>query len=120
MEDDTFIQLGDRDGWGQSQPFGLAATDRRHHLYVVGKTGSGKTTLLRNMILQHLVGGDGVGLIDPHGDLAEDLLHHLPPSRADHLVYFNPGDLDFPIGLIPVIIALRSSGAKRWGGRGCG
>ena len=99
MEDNTFIQLGDRDGWGQSQPFGLAAPDRRHHLYVVGKTGSGKTTLLRNMILQHLVRGDGVGLIDPHGDLAEDLLHHLPPWRADHLVYFNPGDLDFPIGL---------------------
>jgi hypothetical protein len=45
------------------------------------------------------VAGHGVGLIDPHGDLAEDLLNHLPPHRADHLVYFNPGDLDFPVGL---------------------
>ena len=99
MEDDTFIHLGERAGWGKTEPFGLGAADRRHHLYVIGKTGSGKTTLLRNMILQHLVHGDGVGLIDPHGDLAEDLLHHLPPWRADHLVYFNPGDLDFPIGL---------------------
>ena len=38
-------------------------------------------------------------MIDPHGDLAEELLHHIPPARADHLVYFNPGDLEYPIGL---------------------
>jgi DNA helicase HerA-like ATPase len=68
-------------------------------LYVIGKTGSGKTTLLRNLILQHITLGHGVGLIDPHGDLAEELLHHIPPHRADHVVYFNPGDIDFPIGL---------------------
>ncbi len=43
--------------------------------------------------------GHGVGLIDPHGDLAEEILHHIPPNRADHLVYFNPGDLEFPVGL---------------------
>ncbi|MCE9608839.1 MAG: type IV secretion system DNA-binding domain-containing protein [Chthoniobacter sp.] len=69
------------------------------HLYVVGKTGSGKTTLLRNLIVQHLAAGHGVGLIDPHGDLAEELLDCIPPHRADDLVYFHPGDLDFPIGL---------------------
>ena len=66
---------------------------------MIGKTGSGKTTLLRNLILQHIALGHGVGLIDPHGDLAEELLHHIPPHRADHLVYFNPGDIEFPIGL---------------------
>ena len=65
----------------------------------IGQTGSGKTTLLRNLIVQHIAAGHGVGLIDPHGDLADDLLNHIPPWRADHLVYFNPGDLDFPIGL---------------------
>ena len=48
---------------------------------------------------QHITLGHGVGVIDPHGDLAEELLHHVPPWRADHLVYFNPGDLEFPIGL---------------------
>ena len=54
---------------------------------------------MRNTVLPHFVRGDGVGLIDPHGDLAEDLLDHLPPARADHLVYFNPADLGFPVGL---------------------
>jgi hypothetical protein len=68
-------------------------------MYIIGKTGSGKTTLLRNLLIQHIALGHGVGLIDPHGDLAEELLNHIPPSRADHLAYFNPGDLDFPIGL---------------------
>jgi hypothetical protein len=51
------------------------------------------------LIIQHIALGHGVGVIDPHGDLAEELLHHVPPRRADHLVYFNPGDLEFPIGL---------------------
>ncbi len=93
------ISIGEQGGWGQTQLFGISATDQRQHVYVIGKTGSGKTTLLRNLILQHIELGHGVGLIDPHGDLAEELLHHIPPRRADHLVYFNPGDLEFPIGL---------------------
>jgi energy-coupling factor transporter ATP-binding protein EcfA2 len=99
MNDDTPIIIGNRQDWGNTQPFGISAVDQRQHLYVIGKTGSGKTTLLRNMIVQHIGLGHGVALIDPHGDLAEELLHHIPPHRADHLVYFNPGDLEFPIGL---------------------
>lgn len=93
------IYIGHRHGWGSEIPFGILPADARHHCYVIGKTGSGKTTLLRNLILQHIVHGHGVAVIDPHGDLAEDLLNHIPPGRADHLVYFNPGDLEFPIGL---------------------
>jgi hypothetical protein len=99
MNHQPFIVIGDRDGWGQLQPFGISAADQRQHIYIIGKTGSGKTTLLRNLIVQHIALGHGVGVIDPHGDLAEELLHHVPPWRADHLVYFNPGDLEFPIGL---------------------
>lgn len=99
MNDQTHIIIGERYGWGDPQPFGISAVDERRHIYIIGKTGSGKTTLLRNLILQHIVRGDGVGVIDPHGDLAEELLNHIPPRRADHLVYFNPGDIDFPIGL---------------------
>jgi hypothetical protein len=99
MNDQPYISIGERHGWGEPRPFGISAADQRQHIYVIGKTGSGKTTLLRNMILQHIALGHGVGLIDPHGDLAEELLHHIPPRRADHLVYFNPGDLEFPIGL---------------------
>jgi len=100
MNDQTpHITIGERHGWGDPQPFGIAAVDERQHIYIIGKTGSGKTTLLRNLILQHIALGHGVGVIDPHGDLAEELLSHIPPKRADHLVYFNPGDLEFPIGL---------------------
>ena len=96
---DTPIIIGERQGWGDPQPFGIAAVDERQHLYIIGKTGSGKTTLLRNLILQHILLGHGVGVIDPHGDLAEELLNHIPPKRANHLVYFNPGDIEFPAGL---------------------
>lgn len=99
LEHDAHILIGTREGWGNPLPFGILAADRRQHVYVIGKTGSGKTTLLRNMIVQHLARGDGVGLIDPHGDLAEELLNHIPPWRADHFCYFNPGDLEFPVGL---------------------
>lgn len=99
MNDEPYITIGERHGWGQPQLFGISQTDQRQHIYVIGKTGSGKTTLLRNLILQHIALGHGVGLIDPHGDLAEELLNHIPPRRADHLVYFNPGDIEFPIGL---------------------
>jgi len=103
MNDHTpHITIGERHGWGDPRPFGIAAIDERHHLYIIGKTGSGKTTLLRNLILQHIAQGHGVGVIDPHGDLAEELLNHIPRSRADDLVYFNPGDLEFPIGLNPI------------------
>jgi hypothetical protein len=93
------ITIGERTGWGEPQPFGIAAVDERQHIYIIGKTGSGKTTLLRNLIVQHIMLGHGVGVIDPHGDLAEELLNHIPPKRADHLVYFNPGDIEFPIGM---------------------
>jgi energy-coupling factor transporter ATP-binding protein EcfA2 len=97
--DEHFSHIGTREIWGGIHPVGLSLPDRRQHLYIIGKTGSGKTTLLRNLIVQHLAAGHGVALIDPHGDLAEELLDCIPTHRADDLVYFNPGDLDFPIGL---------------------
>ena len=99
MKPDKTIIIGNREGWGDPQPFGISSADHCHHVYIIGKTGSGKTTLLRNMLVQHITQSDGVALVDPHGDLAEDLLHHIPPARADHLIYFNPSDLDFPVGL---------------------
>ena len=102
MNDQT-TYVGYRERWGADPAlFGISAPDRRQHIYIIGKTGSGKTTLLWNLIVQHLAAGDGVGLIDPHGDLAEELLNHFPPSRADDLVYFNPADVEYPIGFNPL------------------
>src|SRR2546421_8301693 len=81
----------------QDIPWGISHADRRNHLYIVGKTGMGKTALLRNIILADIWRGAGVGVIDPHGDLAEDIIDSIPPERSDHVVYFNPSDIEYPI-----------------------
>lgn len=91
--------IGERWAWNDWRSFGISPADHRYHAYIIGKTGSGKTTLLRNLIAQHIALGRGVGLIDPHGDLATDILRCIPPSRADQLVYFNPSDVENPIGM---------------------
>lgn len=96
--DDWHIVLGVRESWGQQQPFVLHPHDRRHHLYAIGKSGTGKTTLLRNLILQDICAGNGVGVIDPHGDLATELLDYIPRHRIEDVVYFNPADMEYPIG----------------------
>ncbi|MGA9450688.1 MAG: hypothetical protein WBW41_05000, partial [Verrucomicrobiia bacterium] len=83
---------------GQESPFVLLPHDRRHHLYAVGKSGTGKTTFLHNLIMQDICAGRGVGLIDPHGDLATELLHFIPSHRIEDVVYFNPSDMEYPIG----------------------
>lgn len=92
------VILGTRDAWGQEVPIVLSARDRRQHLYVIGKSGTGKTTLLRNMIVQDIAAGRGVGVIDPHGDLAADLLDYVPRSRVEDVVYFDPADAEYPVG----------------------
>jgi hypothetical protein len=97
MDQET-AYIGNRKIWGGEKPFGISAVDRRQHLYVIGKTGTGKTTLLRNLICQDIERGRGVGIIDPHGDLAEELLDFVPKWRADDVLYFNPADSDFPVG----------------------
>lgn len=97
MHSEHNIHMGFRHSWGGESPFGLSRSGRRHHLYLIGKTGTGKSTLLRNLITQDLEAGEGVGVIDPHGDLADELLDHVPPWRTDHVVYFNPADQDYPV-----------------------
>ena len=98
MDGDEHIILGLREEWGQEAPFGLSQADRRHHLYAIGKSGAGKTTLLRNLILQDIEAGRGVGFIDPHGDLAHDVLDHIPRRRIEEVTYFNPSDAEYPVG----------------------
>ena len=95
--DDELAYIGRRLAWEGEQVFGLHPTDRRQHTYAIGKTGSGKSTLLRNLFLQDVHAGRGAGLIDPHGDMAIELLDQIPPSRIGDVVYFNPSDLDHPI-----------------------
>jgi len=81
----------------KSQVFGIQEDDRRRHMYVIGKTGTGKTTMLRNMMIFDVLAGNGVTLVDPHGEFAEAILDYVPEERIDDVVYFNPADVDFPI-----------------------
>jgi hypothetical protein len=99
--DQTPIAIGTRTFWVSDDPklVLLHPEDRAQHLYVVGKTGLGKSTLLRNLILQDLYAGRGVGLLDPHGDLAREVLDAIPKARTNEVLYFNPGDLARPVGL---------------------
>src|SRR5690606_3581476 len=79
--------------------FGIKERDRRQHTYIVGKTGTGKSTLIKNMAIQDMRKGKGIALIDPHGDLAEDLLNFVPKSRTNDVTYFDPSDGDYSVGL---------------------
>jgi len=79
------------------QLFGIKEKNRRGHMYVIGKTGTGKSTLLANMVISDIKNGNGLALIDPHGDLAEEVLHFIPKERMDDLIYFNAGDLEYPV-----------------------
>ncbi|MBU0646624.1 type IV secretion system DNA-binding domain-containing protein [Patescibacteria group bacterium] len=78
--------------------FGIKADDRRRHTYVIGKTGMGKTVLMENMIISDIYAGQGCCYVDPHGDTAEKLIDYIPSNRLNDVVYFNPADVDFPIG----------------------
>ena len=78
--------------------FGIAHPDRRLHLHILGKTGTGKTTLLKNLIIQDLRHNHGVAVIDPHGNLVNSLLELVPSHRVQQTVYFNPADVEFPLG----------------------
>lgn len=98
MEEHNTIRLGWRERDTTARPCGLSIADRRQHIYIIGKTGVGKSTLIRNLIAQDIAAGRGVGLIDPHGDLAREVLDFIPPSRFRETVYFNLADLDRPIG----------------------
>jgi len=73
--------------------------DRRRHFYVIGQTGTGKSTLLREMIRQDIQNGEGVAVIDPHGELIDQVLTYVPEERVDDVILFEPFDLERPCGL---------------------
>jgi len=72
--------------------------DRRRHLYVVGQTGTGKSVFLRNMIIQDIKAGHGVGVLDPHGDI-DKILGLIPKERAEDVILVDPADLERPMAL---------------------
>lgn len=84
---------------GQETPIYMGRDDRRRHTYILGRTGGGKSVLLANMAIQDIKNGEGLCIIDPHGDLVEDILSRAPKERAEDIIVFEPFDMDRPVGL---------------------
>jgi hypothetical protein len=94
--------LGVTNWRNQHQAFGIKDEDRLGHIYCIGKTGVGKSTLLLNMVISDIEKGKGVGVIDPHNDLAEEILNYIPKERINDVIYFNAGDTECPIAFNPL------------------
>lgn len=95
------IDIGLADGWGGKIPLRLSRGDRLRHLYVIGQTGTGKSTLFKNVFAQDIANGSGCALIDPHGDLALEVLDTVPSNRIDDVVILDPSDISRPVGFNP-------------------
>jgi hypothetical protein len=84
---------------GELQPIGLTLEQRQKHTYILGKTGMGKTTLLKGAIYQDMLQGKGLAVLDPHGDMFQELLRLVPEHRREDVVIFDPSDREWPLGL---------------------
>ena len=93
------LLLGKNQYRGLETPVYQAREDRRRHTYVLGRTGSGKSWLLANMAVQDVINGEGLCVIDPHGDLIQDILARAPKERAEDIIVFEPFDMERPLGL---------------------
>ncbi|MFA7653735.1 MAG: type IV secretion system DNA-binding domain-containing protein [Candidatus Magasanikbacteria bacterium] len=93
------IMLGRSIYRGEEVIVRMSKPDRRRHLYTIGKSGVGKSVFIQNMAVQDVINGEGLCVVDPHGDFVEYVLQHVPKERADDVIYFNPSDTDRPVGL---------------------
>lgn len=87
---------------GIETEFSIRRDDRRRHLYVVGKSGSGKSKLLETFIINDIVKNKGVCVMDPHGDLIQDIIQYIPQNKINDVIYFNVADFEWPIAFNPL------------------
>lgn len=97
-ESRNVVNLGENAHEGTNQIVSLSNEQRSKHIHIVGATGSGKSTFLLNLIKQDLDNDTGLCVLDPHGDLIEDVIANVPESRLDDVILFDPSDADHPIG----------------------
>jgi hypothetical protein len=95
---DSGLYLGRSVYRGLAKPVYIQDDDRQRHMYIIGKTGTGKSEFLKQMILQDIENNQGLAVIDPHGDLIEDILKRIPPRRAEDVILFDPADTTRPMG----------------------
>lgn len=93
------VLLGTNEFRGVKKPIYLDDDDRRRHMYVIGQTGMGKSVFLENIAYQDMCDGRGFAFIDPHGDAVEALLQRVPEERIDDVIYFDPADIEHPVGM---------------------
>ena len=91
--------LGTNEFRGIKKPIYLQENDRRRHMYVIGQTGMGKSVFLENLAFQDMCDGRGFAFIDPHGDAVEAILKRVPEERIDDVIYFDPADIEHPVGM---------------------
>jgi hypothetical protein len=96
---ETGLLLGYNLFRGVKKPVMLSLPDRQRHIYVVGQTGTGKSVFLKNLALQDMNAGRGFAFIDPHGDVAEEILSMVPRHRTEDVIYFSPAETEYPLGL---------------------
>lgn len=92
------LELGNvrTDYLGETTSVRISEKDRMRHMYILGKTGVGKSTLMYNMFMQDVLDGKGCCVVDPHGDLVEQILKNFPKNRVNDLVILDPTDATFP------------------------
>jgi predicted DNA-binding transcriptional regulator AlpA len=93
----SFI-LGENSHAGKTMPVTLGAEARSQHCYVIGAPGTGKSTLLLNLIMQDIEHGEGIAVLDPHGDLIDEILGRIPEKRWGDVVLLDPSDEEYPVG----------------------
>lgn len=98
LQQEDVVYIGRTDFRNAHKLFGVKRKDRRQHMYIIGKTGTGKSALAGNLIVQDIINGEGVCVVDPHGELVEGILKQIPRSRQKDIIYFNPADTDYHIG----------------------
>jgi Type IV secretion-system coupling protein DNA-binding domain len=92
------VVIGDNEHNGTTVPVCLTDAQRLRHTHIIGSSGTGKSSLLFNLIRQDIENGEGVGVLDPHGDLIDQILGIIPDGRIDDVVLVDPSDIEFPIG----------------------
>ncbi|MEK7591440.1 MAG: hypothetical protein AAB489_04510, partial [Patescibacteria group bacterium] len=93
------IQIGVNRHRATETPIRFSEKDRTRHEYIIGKSGCGKSALLSYQARQDVAAGGGLCVVDPHGDLIEDVLAHVPKERAKDVIVFDPADMERPMGL---------------------
>ncbi len=93
------VVIGKNTFAGKETQVGLTRSQRHEHTYIIGKTGMGKSTIIEGMALQDIEAGKGLAVIDPHGDMIKHILSLIPAHRRKDVIYLNPFDKDFPVGL---------------------